>query len=734
MVQPLTDRRHWRSLQAIRRRMQAWRAAPPLALTLIIPGEEPREWLLAAGPYRLGRESSLELPILHPAVSRHHARLEQQGSHWLLTDTGSSNGLWLGERRLQALLLAEGDSIRLAPTDRGEAPELRVRRCPPTPLQTGLRAVSTLLAAGAALGLSLLVASLIQGPIRGSLSSVRGPLVLRDQQNRPLNAAESRGHREHDGLRYYPGVLIEALLASEDSRFWWHPGVDPIGTARALVANLLGGRILEGGSTLTQQLARNLYPLQVGQGETLERKWRELLVALQLEMRFSKRDLLLAYLNRVYLGAGGWGFEDAAQSYFGRSAKDLSLEEAALLVGLLPSPQGHDPCLHPEAALSARNAVITKMEDGGRLSPDLARQVRRRPLRLGAKACQALAASSAASYYADQVQRDLERLVGPEVAAEGNFQLDTYYDPSLQATVERQLKRALKTLAPLGIREGAVVVLDARNGGIRAIAGGRDYRHSQFNRASMALRQPGSAFKLFPYLVALEKGARPADRIDCGSLSWGGQLYASACGGALSLRQALAISSNTAALRLARRHGLKAVVAQARRLGLTTPLDPVPGLVLGQNEAQLVELTAAYAAVANDGIWQMPTTIRQLRDGELCSSADGPGCTSYGAPPARRVLKPEVARQMQDLLRGVVQSGTGQAAAIAPGIAGKTGTTNEGRDLLFIGFDPRSHRVAGVWLGNDDNKPTGGSGALAASLWGDIIQAAGPAPSPAPTR
>ena len=731
MDHPQPEHGSWGPLRILRAPWHRWRSAPPLELTLIMPAEPAQGLNLTAGPYRIGRESSLELPIQHPAVSRRHARLERQGGHWLLTDTGSSNGLWLGERRIKALLLAEGDAIRLAPTERGEAPTLLVSRCPATPMQRGLRVGSALLASVAATGLALLLVSLAQGPIRGSLSSVRGPLVLRDQQNRPLNASQTRGHQEHDGLRHYPGVLIDALLASEDSRFWWHPGVDPIGTLRALLTNLLGGRVLEGGSTLTQQLARNLYPEQVGQGETLERKWRELLVALQLEMRFSKRDLLLAYLNRVYLG-GGWGFEDGARAYFNKPARDLTLEEAALLVGLLPSPHGHDPCLHPEAALSARNAVLRKMEDGGRLSPEQARQVSRRPLLLGARACQRLAASADNSFYADQVRRDLERLVGPEVAAEGNFLLDTHYDPALQRTVDHQLRQTLLRLAPLGITEGAVVVLDGRTGGISAIAGGRDYRRSQFNRASMAMRQPGSAFKLFPYLVALERGARPSDPIDCSSLDWGGQSFSSSCGGSLSLRQALAMSSNTAALRLARRHGLQSVVAEARRLGLTTPLRPVPGLVLGQDEVRLVELTAAYGAVANGGIWHTPTTIRRLRDGELCAPAGDNTCTSYGAPPARRVLKASVARQMQGLLEGVVQAGTGNAAGVWRGIGGKTGTTNGGRDLLFVGFDPRSHRVAGVWLGNDDNRPTQGSGALAAALWGDIIQAAGPAPPPAP--
>ena len=711
--------------------LDAWRATPPLELTLLVPEQEPRRLVFQSGSHRLGREAGLELVIAHPAVSRHHARLELIGCHWLLTDTGSSNGLWLSGRRLQALLLAEGDQIALAPQDRAEAPRLIVSRAPLTPPQISLRLLSLPLAGVTAMAMALLLLSSVQAPIRGPLRSVQAPLQMRDRQNRPIPGLDHHAHREYDGLRHYPAVLIDALLASEDSRFWWHPGVDPIGSIRALVANLLGGRILEGGSTITQQLARNLYPQQVGQGETLDRKWRELMVALQLELRFSKRDLLLAYLNRVGLGSGGSGFDDASRRYFGHPVAALTLEEAALLVGLLPSPHGHDPCLHPRAALSARNAVLTKMEDAGLLSTDQARQSRRRPLRLGARACSALSSSSAGSYYSDQVRSDLETLVGPEVAAEGNFQLDTYYEPALQQLVDTQLQRTLVRLAPLGIDQGAVVVLDARNGGISAIAGGRDYRRSQFNRASMALRQPGSAFKLFPYLVALAHGARPEDRIACGPLDWGGQHYASPCQGTISLRQALASSSNTAALRLARRHGLAAVADEARRLGLSTPLDPIPGLVLGQKEVRLLELTAAYAAVANGGLWQEPSTIRQLRDGELCGAAPAapaPACRNQGASSPRRLLKPWVAARMQALLRAVVQEGTGQAAAIASGVGGKTGTSNDGRDLVFIGFDPRSHRVAGVWLGDDQNRATRGSGALAAALWGDIIQAAGPIP------
>jgi hypothetical protein len=538
-------------------------------------------------------------------------------------------------------------------------------------------------------------------------------------------------------------VLIDALLASEDTRFWWHPGVDPIGTGRALLANLLGGRVLEGGSTLTQQLARSLYPEQVGQGETLGRKWRELLVALQLEARFSKRDLLLSYLNRVFLGSG-WGFEDASLHLFGQPAARLDLAQAALLVGLLPSPNGYDPCFAPQAALEARNQVLAKMADSGRISADAARSARRQPIQLAPSACSSRQ-RRAAPFYTDQVKRDLENLVGEQVAAEGNFLIDTHLDPSLQELVERMLRQHIDNSRSLGVSQGAVVVLDSRNGGILAIAGGRDYRQSQFNRATMALRQPGSTFKLVPYLLALERGRRPTDLVDCGPLEWRGQRFSSGCGGRLSLRQALAISSNTAALRMARLVGLEAVVQKARDLGISSPLNPVPGLALGQSEVTLLELTAAYGAIAEDGFWHAPSTIRKLTDAEVCArslkghcpSGDQPGAMA-GSPAhpslasasfaGRRVTSPAHAKTMRSLLESVVSSGTGTAAYVGGGAGGKTGTTNDGRDLWFIGFLPQRHWVMGVWLGNDNNAPTHATSALAATLWGEIVRSSSPAP------
>ena len=707
-----------------------WRQPPRPLLLIHGVGPATRRLELVSGTYRIGRDPDAELCIDHGAVSRQHALLELQQGRWLLRDQGSTNGLWWQGRRVQELLLRHGDSVRLGPPSQSDLPELQFS-APPLPEVERLRQLSGwLILGGLGLGGLLLLVSAVQMPIRGSLASVRGPLALYDRQGRAISSLETLKHRELGGLSAYPRVLIDALLASEDSRFWWHPGVDPIGTARALVTNLLGGRVLQGGSTLTQQLARSLYPDEVGNGETLERKWRELLVALQLEARYSKRDLLLSYLNRVYLGVG-WGFEDAAQHYFGRSARQLSLEQAALLVGLLPSPNGYDPCFDPQAALGARNQVLNKMAATGRINGDQARRASRLPVVLSANACRSNPALRGAPYYTDQVRRDLEQLVGRDAAQQGNYLVDTHLDLTLQHRVETLLRQWLDRHRSSAVEQGAVVVLDARSGAILAIAGGRDYRQSQFNRASMALRQPGSTFKLVPYVLALERGMTPASSIDCGPLAWRGQWFQSDCGGRLSLRQALASSSNTAALRLARTVGLEAMVQKARDLGVSSPLKPVPGLALGQSEVTLLELTGAYAAMVNGGQWHAPRTIRRLSDAESCQGLADRRCRQAAdrapllANPARRATSPRVSEDMRTMLQAVVREGTGRAAYRGGGEGGKTGTTNDNRDLLFVGFDPQRHWVVGIWLGNDDNRPTRASSALAAALWGEIIAATG---------
>ena len=704
--------------------------APACHLTVEAPGQPSQEVPLLGACYRIGRDSAGDVVVDHAAVSRRHALLERHGSHWLLRDSDSTNGLWWRGRRLRALVLRDGDRVELGPRAQGAMPALVFHRPAGERWRPLLRRGGIALAALAGSGLLLLTLSALQMPIRGSLATVRGPLVLYDRSNQPVASAHDQRHRELQRLGDYPPVLIDALLASEDSRFWWHPGVDPIGTARALLTNLIGGRVLQGGSTLTQQLARSLYPEEVGDGETFERKWRELLVALQLEARYSKRDLLLSYLNRVYLGVG-WGFEDAAQHYFGLSARDLNLEQAALLVGLLPSPNGYDPCVDAAAALASRNQVLSKMASTGRISADAARRASRRPVVVAANACRSHPSLRGAPYYTDQVRRDLEQLVGREAAQHGNYLIDTYLDPDLQQRIEALLRQWLDRNKDRDIAQGAVVVLEAPSGGILAIAGGRDYRQSQFNRASMALRQPGSTFKLLPYLLALERGQTPQSRVDCGPLVWSGQRFASDCSGSLSLAQALASSSNTAALRLARQVGLEALVQKGRDLGIRSSLQPIPGLALGQSEVTLLELTSAYGAIANDGLWLAPRTIRRITDAESCQGLADQRCrrAANGAPPLanppRRAASTRASEQMRSLLQGVVRNGTGRSAYRGGGEGGKTGTTNDNRDLWFVGFDPERRWVVGIWLGNDDNRPTRATSALAAALWGEIIAATG---------
>lgn len=674
--------------------------------------------------YQLGRDNNADIPLIHPAISRLHARLVRCGRHWRLIDEQSTNGLWWQGRRIQEIELRDGDQIALAPASEPDAPQLIFRNPSDQNRRSRVNLIGLVIAITLTAGSGLLVVANLSVPVRGRLARVQGPIALYDRNDRPISSVDSERHNELKGLDSFSPLLINAVIASEDSRFWWHPGIDAIGTLRALVTNVQGQEVLEGGSSLTQQLARSLYPDQVGQGDTLERKWRELLVALQLESRFSKSDLLLSYLNRVYLGVG-YGFEDAAQAYFDTSAGSLRLDQAALLVGLLPSPNGHDPCRHPARALQARNLVLNKMADQGTISLDTARLTRRRPIQLTPDACDRRH-TDAAPFYSDQVQRDLAALVGTDVAAEGNFLIETYYEPRLQAVIQHQLRRALRVHSGRGIEQGAAVLIDSRSGGVLAISGGRDFRSSQFNRASMALRQPGSTFKLFSYLAALEQNISPDQPVNCGPLQWGGQQFDSDCAGQRNLIQAFALSDNTVALRLAQRIGIDQVVRQARALGITTPLSPVPGLTLGQSEVRLIELTSAYAAVENGGLWSPATTIRRLVDAETCASETTNRCRSRSTPvtTSRQAIRADTALKMQKMLRAVVQKGTGQAAALGGNEGGKTGTTNEGRDLLFIGYEPTNHWVLGIWLGNDDNTPTTGSSAIAAGLWGDIIRAA----------
>ncbi len=680
--------------------------------------------------YRLGRSSENDIVVASEIVSGRHLELsrDRHGGRFQLRDVGSTNGCFWKGRRIQGLELEDGDEISLGPAELETAPLISYRH-PPTPAQIWLRRLAIGLAGGGA-GLALLVGVVGVSVSVRTLSTVQGPIAAYGSNGEPMQTARSSSHRELLSLDAFSPNLVKALLASEDARFYWHVGIDPYGLLRAVFSNARGGR--EGASTLTQQIARTLYGDYVGGVEqaTLGRKFREAVVALKLEAFHGKDELLRTYLNRVYLGVG-YGFEDAAQAYFGKSAKDLSLSEAALLVGLLPSPNGYSPCTNPEAALQQRNGVISRMAGLGFISDADARAARRSGVSIRSEECQQVS-RILSPYYYDGMLAELTRLLGSDVVEEGNFAVETSLDPTMQRQAENQLRQFLVDSGPgLGLTQGAIITLDSRNGDVLALVGGYDYAESQFNRATQSRRQPGSTFKLFTYATALEQGIRPEQTWDCGPLVWMGQQFTPAhgCSGALTLDQALAASENTVALRLAQKVGLDAVLATARRFGIGGDLQPVPGMVLGQNEASLLEMTSAYAAVADGGVWHRPRLIRRVFDTDRCTNAQNwQSCrTSYDQAKVpsgdRRAVSADTAAVLTRLFQGVIRSGTGGAAALGRGEGGKTGTTNDGVDSWFIGFIPDRHLVTGIWLGNDDNRPTGSQGAVAAGLWGRYMAA-----------
>jgi penicillin-binding protein 1A len=502
-----------------------------------------------------------------------------------------------------------------------------------------------------------------------------------------------------------PPHLMAAVIATEDRRFYDHFGVDLWGVTRAIFANLWHGEIRQGGSTITQQLAKNLF---LTPERTIKRKVQETMLALWLERRFSKDDILTIYLNRVYFGAGAYGVDGASRKFFGKSARDINLYEAAMLAGLLKAPSRYNPANDPETAKARADQVLLSMLDAGYLSEeDVARghfvpAFRHPSLR------------SSELYFADWV---LEQVSGHVGFTDRDLYIVTTLDTTLQELAQREVEATLAVEGEtLGVGQAAMVVLSP-NGAVRAMVGGRDYGSSQFNRATQALRQPGSAFKLFVYLAGLEAGFRPGDRVVDEPVRvgrWRPTNYSDGYRGEMTLRQALANSVNTIAVKITERAGRERVIGAARRLGITTPLKPEPSLALGSREVKLVELTGAYAALANDGFPALPFGIAEIRDrmGEVLFR---------WRPPVRRALPRWQVGAMNDMLANALERGTGRNARIGRPAAGKTGTSQDWRDAWFLGYT--AQLVAGIWVGNDDNTPmnevTGGN--LPARLWGNFM-------------
>lgn len=684
--------------------------------------------------YLLGRSSrSCDIVVRNPVVSQVHLSVAREGGRrnapFTLSDENSTNGIYLKKRRIHHISLRHNDVLSLGPPELASAVRLQYIDPPPWYIKTlkyGL--------AGAG-GLTALIALWVGFEWQKFSANplpvaVQGPVVVvASDGETPLRKPRNQSHVELKSLSDFSPYLPDAVRASEDARYYWHLGVDPIGILRALVTNIQGGEIRQGGSTVTQQLARSLYREYVGTEDSAGRKLREAVVALKLETIYSKDFLLLTYLNRVYLGTGNYGFEDASQFYFGKSAKDLTLSEAATLVGILPAPNRFNPVRDYETAVRYRDRVITRMATLGMVSLEEAQRARRSRIEINPAAIEELQ-STIAPYYYSQVFFELEDLLGEQLAQEGNFIVETGLDISMQAAAETSLRSYVESVGSgSGFSQGALITLDSSTGAARAMVGGVDFEESQFNRATQALRQPGSTFKMFAYTDAIEKNISPYKTYSCSNLNWGGQVFRGCRSGAGSLDMftGAALSENVIALRVAQDVGLNSIVQLAHRMGIKADLNPVPGLVLGQSEVTLMELTGAYSVLANQGVRNQPHLINRILDSSDCSDRNNlQTCRviyDYSNSPGHDtpVLSPEVASTMTDLLQGVVRSGTGRNAYLGLGEAGKTGTTNDNADLWFVGYVPSRDLATGIWFGNDDNTPTSGASSQAAELWGDYM-------------
>ena len=530
--------------------------------------------------------------------------------------------------------------------------------------------------------------------------SVDGKLLA----NRGMSGGEAVGL--HEMSPYIP----EAVIAIEDRRFYSHFGVDPIGLSRAMVTNLLGGHFSQGGSTLTQQLAKNLF---LTPDRTLERKVQEVLLALWLEHKHTKDQILEMYLNRVYFGSGAFGVEAASRRYFGKSARDVTLSEAALLAGLLKAPSRLSPARDPKAAEERSQLVLAAMRDEGKIS------AKEMASAMSAPATRAPSYwTGSENYVADTVMEELPDLIGD---VRGDIVVDTTVDLTLQKLAEQSIRRLIdESGKKLNVSQGALVSID-NSGAVRAMVGGYDYASSQFDRASGARRQPGSAFKPFVYMAALEAGRTPDSIRNDAPIkigNWTPDNYGGKYFGKVTLATALAKSLNSVAAQLTMEVGPNTVVEVAHRMGIQSDLQANTSIALGTSEVTPLELTSAYVPFANGGYKPDIHFIRRV------TTTDGKVLYENHDDSAPRVVSPEIVGMMNSMMMVTVEFGSAKKAAFAWPAAGKTGTSQNSRDAWFVGYT--ANLTTGVWFGNDDGsamkKVTGG--ALPAQAWHEFMVAA----------
>ncbi|MBP0617530.1 transglycosylase domain-containing protein [Jiella mangrovi] len=503
--------------------------------------------------------------------------------------------------------------------------------------------------------------------------------------------------------------IPEAVVSIEDRRFYDHWGVDPIGIVRAFITNWRAGGTVQGGSTLTQQLAKNIF---LNPEQTIQRKIQEAILAVWLEHKFTKDQILDMYLNRVYFGSGATGVEAAARRYFNKPASEVSLSQAALLAGLLKAPSRLSPARDPKAAKERAEVVLAAMRDEGKINAEeYADAVAEKPTK--AKSYW----DGAQHYAADLVMRDIKKLIG-------EVHQDVVVETTIEMPLEKEAEKAIRQTidnSKQNVTQGALVAVDG-TGAIRALVGGRDYAESQFNRAVDAKRQPGSTFKPFVYETALEHGWRPESIIVDGPVQigkWKPSNYENTYRGPVMVADALRFSLNTVAAKLIDNVGTQAVIDTAHRLGITSDIVDNPSIALGTSEVSLLELTSAFAPFANGGYKAAPHLVNRI------TTEDGKVLWERGAEVPPKVLSEDMMGMMNAMLKRVVSSGTGRKAALDGfEAAGKTGTTQDFKDAWFVGYT--AELVTGVWFGNDNGakmkRVTGGS--LPAEAWHEFMQAA----------
>lgn len=483
-----------------------------------------------------------------------------------------------------------------------------------------------------------------------------------------------------------PAIMSDAMVSVEDRRFRSHFGVDPIGIARSFAVRIQRGRFAQGGSTITQQLARNIF---LTNDKTWTRKFREIILALAMERKFSKDQILELYLNRVYFGGGAYGVDAASRKFFDHPATTLSLAESAIIAGLVKAPSNYSPTADAKAAVGRANVVLAVMEKNGTISPGEARSANLSKIKFAPEPQQ-----NSVRYFTDWALPQLDTLINESTAP-----IDVW--TTLDLGMQRAADAAIRANAPGGA-QGALVSLD-RDGAVRAMVGGTDYVTSIYNRSTQAVRQPGSAFKLFVYLAALEAGMTTESAVVDEAVDINGWKPRNSSGrysGAINLRTAFTYSVNTIAAKIGADVGTAAIADMARRFGITTPINTHPSMVLGTSDVRLLDMTRAYASVASRGIAVVPFGIVKV------TTDKGELLYQHQADNSRVLVAPYVAAGMTDLLQTAVSVGTGKAAQIGRPTAGKTGTTTSNKDGWFMGFS--SGLTTGVWMGRDDARPVKG--------------------------